>query len=667
VTAAPLDPPVPLRPGDAAARRAAKAAPLAGPAKVKNLRLRSSLVRRVEVAVTRSGLPDWFEAQLPAREHRPTGGPRRVLTTEALMVGLGLLAAAEQPLIVRDVAEVLNGLHPSTKFRLGVPRPRVAGEGAVTERMVSRLFNRIAVLVDPSPHTAANRDPYWAARRELKTRLADALAAAAQAGRDEDTDDDVTAAQDALAHLETEQLGMLAGKLAKLRYVLDRGVEATLPDDDVHTGSYAVDSTEISSWATQHRKQPKRPELYPDPDARWNGKGDGWFGYWLHGAVRVGEVGGDPVPCFTERIELTAANADIRTAGVELLTRMVADHERVDAAAGRPHRPRRDVLADRAYTSGANRADDWIWPLFGLGFDSVHELTARQLGHTRTLANGALVINGQPYSPRIPAHLRDALARPPKFPATRAQTGAYQDVVAEAAVYALHPVGGRADGGYWDFGCRAMSLLGQLRCDLKPASLALDPTKPTTDPTLFTPRTLPRICGQQKSRVEAVELPFWQRHQYGSADWYASWQRRNRVEGVFGNIKNEAAQAVRRGHFRVMGLAKTSLMAMFFVMAANLRLADTFELAQAAKAHEAAREAAGQTKQRRTPRRRTRLLAEMGDYIARKQAERAALDAVGGQAAGPPVKLAGHDLHDAAAPPDDTGQPPPDRPGPPTG
>ena len=62
---------------------------------------------------------------------------------------------------------------------------------------------------------------------------------------------------------------------------------------------------------------------------------------------------------------------------------------------------------------------------------------------------------------------------------------AYQEQVALRATYALHAVGGRRGDGGWDFGCRAMSLLGSLRCDLKPQSLVKPPTvrRPTTDPT----------------------------------------------------------------------------------------------------------------------------------------------------------------------------------------
>jgi hypothetical protein len=194
--------------------------------------------------------------------------------------------------------------------------------------------------------------------------------------------------------------------------------------------------------------------------------------------VGIGEVGGADVPCLVERIELTAANADPRVAGLDAITRMAADHERAD----RPHRPRRDVLADRYYTSEVGRADDWIWPLFGLGFDSVHALTENQLGQgRRPLSNGAIVVDGQPYSPRLPQHLRNLT--PPKVGAPKSAITAYQEQVALRAPYALHAVGGRQDDGSWDLGCRAMSLLGSLRCDLKPASMAKLPTRAGRRPT----------------------------------------------------------------------------------------------------------------------------------------------------------------------------------------
>jgi hypothetical protein len=596
-----------------------------------SLRIDTATVRKLEEVIDTSGLGPWFETELRAVTGR-LGGRRRVLTARALLVGLLALSVAEQPLILRDVVRLLNALHPSAKHRLGIPRAGVAGEGAVTERQVSYLVNRLTALLDPSPHSAANRGPYEAARDAVLAAHADGDGALP----DPDAAQEAEAAgalAAALEQVKADHQQMLDGRHARLRWVLDRGLDATLPAETEHTGSYALDGSELRTWARQNRAAPKRPWLHPDPDAAWNGKKswsqagrtNGWFGYWLHGLVRVPEAGSDAadVPCLVERIDITPANADARVAGLGMLTRMVADHEATDAAAGRANRPRRDVLADRAYTSESRRADDWIWPLWEHGFTSVHELTENQLGPagraTPRPRSGALVVDGQPYSPRLPAHLRSI--DPPKLGATRADIAAYQALIAQRKLYALHAVGGRNTDGSWDFGCRAMALLGQLRCDLKPDSLQLPHNRPTTAPGVFTPANgrLPKVCGQQKARVQRDELPYWQPDLYGSTEWYASYNRRNRIEGIFGNLKNDATQDITRGSVRVMGLAKTAFLTMVAVMAVNLRLLDRWRARQASKDDYAPAPV------RRRPRRRTRLLADTRARIAAAQAQAAAI------------------------------------------
>ena len=597
------------------------------------INLTSSVLRRLENVIDQSGLGPWLEDELESATGRGAGthfgGRRRVLTAHALLVGMLATTWAGQPIILRTVRDVLNALHPSDKHRLGVPS---TAEGGVTERHVSYLFGRITTLLDPSPHSAANRDRY--------EHLRDAARDLVRLSLGETAEQDVLQAtmSAAVEQVRTEHRAWLDTKHARLRWVLDRGLDATLPTDQQHTGSYAIDGSALSTWARQNRATPRHPWLHPDPDAAWNassswgqhGHTTGWFGYWLHGLVRVGEVGGTDAPCLVERIELTAANADSRVAGVDVLTRMVADHQAADAASGVPDRPRRDVLADRAYTAETRRADDWIWPLWAMGFTSVHELTVHQLGHRRSTSTGAIIIDGQPHSPRLPTHLRSLT--PPPVGSPRAVLDTYQKDIAQRRLYALHAVGGRNQDGSWDFGCRAMALLGQLRCDLKPRSMALPHTRTTTDPGVYqpgNPARLPKVCGQEKARVTREELPFWQPDLYGSAAWYASYSRRNRIEGIFGNLKNDAIQDISRGNIRVMGLAKTSLMTLMTVIATSLRLLDRWNARQAA-----ARDVAPEPRTRR-PRRRTLLRQEAGAAIA--EAQRRAADIAAHQPAGLPA------------------------------
>ncbi len=81
-------------------------------------------------------------------------------------------------------------------------------------------------------------------------------------------------------------------------------------------------------------------------------------------------------------------------------------------------------------------------------------------------------------------------------------------------------------------------------------------------PTALTPPKVARnrtVCAQATKRFNAADIPLAQRDLHGSRDWYASWNRRNRVEGFFGNIKDEARESIRRGIVRVRTKEKVGL------------------------------------------------------------------------------------------------------------
>lgn len=83
------------RPSYSRLEGAAKSAPLVGTDKVRSVRVPARLVRRAELTIERSGLADYLEAHLPAKEHRATGGATRVLTAHTVLVGLVTLALTE--------------------------------------------------------------------------------------------------------------------------------------------------------------------------------------------------------------------------------------------------------------------------------------------------------------------------------------------------------------------------------------------------------------------------------------------------------------------------------------------------------------------------------------------------------------------------------------------
>ena len=63
-----------------------------------------------------------------------------------------------------------------------------------------------------------------------------------------------------------------------------------------------------------------------------------------------------------------------------------------------------------------------------------------------------------------------------------------------------------------------------------------------------------------------------QRDPWGSPKWIDSIARRSAIEGIFGNLRSQSTQNIKRGFCRVVGLVKTSLMLTFEVVAANIRL-----------------------------------------------------------------------------------------------
>ena len=202
-----------------------------------------------------------------------------------------------------------------------------------------------------------------------------------------------------------------------------------------------------------------------------------------------------------------------------------------------------------------------------LGIDPVADLHANQYGPRGTHA-GSRIVAGTPHCPAMPAAF-DTIQRPDRLVQTPALDTFTADIDRREQ-WALRRIAGPDRDGKERYECPARA--GKLRCPLQPGSLAL----PLATPTVLTPPdpdTAPTCCTQRTITVPGdVDAKARQRHYWGSPNWIKAFNRRSRVEGWFGNLKNDNAEALGRGAFRVMGICKTSIMVAVFAAATNLRL-----------------------------------------------------------------------------------------------
>jgi hypothetical protein len=113
---------------------------------------------------------------------------------------------------------------------------------------------------------------------------------------------------------------------------------------------------------------------------------------------------------------------------------------------------------------------------------------------------------------------------------------------------------------------------GKLKCQLCPLSADYQGDLPVVEnPGPLA--TAPKCCRQATIVIPGPVLSkLRQRDPWGSPKWIDSYVRRSAIEGIFGNLRNQSTQNIKRNFCRVVGLVKTSLMLTFEVVAANIRL-----------------------------------------------------------------------------------------------
>jgi len=176
------------------------------------------------------------------------------------------------------------------------------------------------------------------------------------------------------------------------------------------------------------------------------------------------------------------------------------------------------------------------------------------------------------------------------------ETAAHDAKAAELARHKLGAVSGYDQDGYRRVSCPAAR--GKLRCPLRPASMALEHTRPEV---ISPPEHPPTCCEQQTIMVPPeVNAKTAQKHDYPSPEHRRSYARRSAAERAYATVKDPASNDISKGWCRLTGLAPIALFVASVFVARNLRVADAF----AARTAEEERRAAVGLPPRRHKRRR---------------------------------------------------------------
>ena len=392
--------------------------------------------------------------------------------------------------------------------------------------------------------------------------------------------------------------GLLARALAKdepdglpsreLQRACDCLLEASVPEELRDAGrSLAVDWSDLESFS---RPPPRGAGGCADPEASWGHRRNNlrhdedelFFGYYLSAAIMVPDEQGPPVPELARRMTLSSCRHDPVPAFTSVLTAM--------PAAGIPLG---DVLADSGY---AHRVPgNWASPLRRAGAALVQDLHPHDRG-PRGTSQGAIIANGNLYCPATPRTLLEL--GPLTRAATSAQAAAHDAKTAEAARYKLGRLTRDDEDGCHRVQCPAAA--GKIRCPLRPSSMALDRGRPEI---LAPPQHPQPCCTRQTITIPAgVLAKTAQKHDYPSAAWRRSYNRRSGAERGFATTKDPASNTISRGWCRLTGLAPLMLFTTVLLTVRNHRVLAAWNARQDDSARRAAKGLLPKTRRRRRKR-----------------------------------------------------------------
>ena len=538
------------------------------------------MIRRCEVdlvlkAIRRSGVADQVERILVPHH---TGRPRE-LSVEVFFVGAILVASRGLTLTLDNVHKALTKwIAPSVQNALGT---RVKSESGVqsepiTIRQVRYLLSAIEQRLEFSMGYAPDlTDVEREIRSEALQAIIDKLI---RASHPQMMPKNISIAWDSSG---VESFG-------KPRWAATATSDAVDADLDEVEAAMAevrgvIEREKTKKGKAKTGKKEVREVTSSDRDAHLgyrtkthDNKSTKLFGYDLFAGVGVLPVGADPdeMPKLLLSMTLRPAAGDTSDPTLGALDRLVEEGYEID-----------ELLVDRGFSY--KRPEDWAMELHRRAISQVQDIHPLDRGVKDY--EGIRIVRGVPYCVATDDELFDN-PPPPHFKvgplkkrATNEErlshernTNALEEFLARNAKLQQHAfvfnqnAPTKADPFQTQWICPGKA--GKLKCELCP----LSEHYPADRPVVENPgplATAPKCCRQATIVIPGPVLAkLRQRDPWGSPKWIDSFARRSAIEGIFGNLRSQSTQNIKRGFCRVVGLVKTSLMLTFEVVAANIRL-----------------------------------------------------------------------------------------------
>lgn len=502
----------------------------------------NTMFRKALITVRRSGIAEDLEKRIKSDQ----GGRPRLLPVEVLLAACITVFGPDHKTatLVQIHAALTERLPVSEQLRLGIAKATPTSLEQLAIHQVRYLFKVVCRLLDYSPTTGRLPDGWDAKHKPVYRRLTE-----------QERIDREAQALRYVTRLLSASLGpapeptVLAMDASGIRTMARRVHQTKAAKHD----DYRLDQSVFV----------KNPTGGYDPDARSGHAtptqakydSDLVFGYQLITATASYEKD-SPFRRLYPIVGLTAIPANANQPGPAL---RVID-EIIQQQGVRPG----VLITDRGYTKSV--AADWADPLRERGIEQVLDLLEKQRCVRPDPVTGAIMIDGWPYVPWTPEHLRH-IQRPeywtvqvPGPRASKAKVERYEKYKkdlerfrrehAELAKYALTPNGSIRANGSRQF--------KTTRFGAERATAAQRNTNVFKQATVVIGA---KVCPEIRQRLR-----------WGSNEWITAWGRREGVESGYSNLKGPDTERFERGTIRVVGLVATTLMLTFAAVHYNLRL-----------------------------------------------------------------------------------------------